>query len=302
MNIRRFIQSASFASILVINVSAQTTARPVPSPAARARALFAEGSKLIDGGQYDAASDKISAGLKLDPKSAVGHFYLAEIDQKLGHNSDAEAEYKLSLRLDPNSKVADQAATGLSEIHSAGQASPQTAQSTGRANASPDAESLNFITQSLDGKNWSWPTVEQEPHLIVDSWGVNRISATGCTLHITATRDELRSSREDGFLHPFLHTHEIWNIALPLDRVDLAHVAQSGPSVVIPTTGKYIPMEHVYHAEMVRDPGTPHVADTSEHIDADTEHLNVPSEDLARRLVLAFKDAATSCGAKASKY
>jgi tetratricopeptide (TPR) repeat protein len=95
---------------------AQTAAKPGPSPAARARTLFAEGSKLIDGGDYQTASEKINAGLKLDPNSAVGHFYSAEIEQKWGHMSTAEAEYKMSLKLDPNSKVADQAVAALTQV------------------------------------------------------------------------------------------------------------------------------------------------------------------------------------------
>jgi hypothetical protein len=64
--------------------------------------------------------------------------------------------------------------------------------------------------------------------------------------------------------------------------------------VLIPTSGTYVHFEHIKQG----DPQPP----INEIIDKDFEHLPVSSEDLAKRLVPAFIDAAKACGAKASKY
>jgi len=150
---------------------AQTAAKPGPSPAARARTLFAEGARLIDGGDYQTASEKINAGLKLDPKSAVGHFYSAEIEQKWGHMSTAEAEYKMSLKLDPNSKVADQATSALVDIRAATQGSAQSGQTTGwggnpsQARPQP-VQSSNAPTAPSDG-----PTFEEAQQFVLAKLG-----------------------------------------------------------------------------------------------------------------------------------
>jgi hypothetical protein len=146
---------------------------------------------------------------------------------------------------------------------------------------------------------------------------VNRtfqLSAAGCTLSITDTRNKRRSDFGSGnqvnesewfeINHLSGDVAEVWKTTIPLDRVDPGHISikegdHDTAVLVIPTIGKDIHTE-VSQMNNTPDKGMPYTITTEPWSGEDW--LPVPSGELAGRLVNAFADAAKSCGAKASKY
>jgi formylglycine-generating enzyme len=71
--------------------------------------LFAQGYDLFMAGKYEQARDKFQQGIAEDPTNALALFYLGEAYRGLNDMVTAKRCYEASLKLDPNSKVAEEA-------------------------------------------------------------------------------------------------------------------------------------------------------------------------------------------------
>jgi TonB family protein len=78
--------------------------------------LFAAGYELIRAGDPKAAVAKFETGLKADPNNALAHYYLGKAYLALGRSGEARAQFRKSLRLDPNGSVSGPAREELSRL------------------------------------------------------------------------------------------------------------------------------------------------------------------------------------------
>jgi len=108
--------SVGTGSILIILAALFSTL----TAAATAQQDFSQGFELIRAGKLKEAADKFERGLKVEPKNAQAHFYLAEAYLGLKQNDKAKAHYQKSLEIDSNGSVAQDTKERLELLSSGG--------------------------------------------------------------------------------------------------------------------------------------------------------------------------------------
>lgn len=85
-------------------------------PTGKAQQNFAAAYQSAAEGNLSEAVDRYEAGLKLEPKNAMAHYFLGDAYRTLGNVDQARGHFNQSLLLDPKGKFAEKAKEGLIQI------------------------------------------------------------------------------------------------------------------------------------------------------------------------------------------
>jgi Tfp pilus assembly protein PilF len=96
-------RAGPLAVLLVAILGPSARAQPgAAAPAAQARALAAEGLRLLEAGQPALAEPKLALALRLDPTRSEAHYALGFVREGRGELRAARESYEAAVRLDPN--------------------------------------------------------------------------------------------------------------------------------------------------------------------------------------------------------